>query len=234
MAGRRPRPGPGAWRSRPACPRTWYEPTSFIHHRECAQHRLRMSLVLAGRHRGRGAGVRPGPPASQPLHYHHIEHVSPLVAVSTGAADSTWGDGAGRPCAWRGSGWCVGAAADVREASTLIHTDTTAGRAAAEGHGLGTWDTLQRRRCAHIARHQMLRNLRMTAGMWTSCAGVEAEKDEARGWLEQWASIGWDLTNAVERMYTAPHTPVGDPRRAAVVAELSGVQMQVEDAGAAG
>ena len=63
----------------------------------------------------------------------------------------------------------------------------------------------------------------MMAGMWTSCAGVEAEKDEARGWLEQWASIGWDLTNAVERMYTAPHTPLDDPRPAAVVAELSGV-----------
>jgi hypothetical protein len=31
--------------------------------------------------------------------------------------------------------------------------------------------------------------------------GLEAEREEARGWLHQWASIGWGLTAAVELMW---------------------------------
>ena len=31
--------------------------------------------------------------------------------------------------------------------------------------------------------------------------GYEAERDEARGWLQQWAKIGWDLQEAVEKLW---------------------------------
>jgi hypothetical protein len=37
--------------------------------------------------------------------------------------------------------------------------------------------------------------------------GLEAEREEARGWLHQWARIGWDVTAAVELMWQGERQP---------------------------